>query len=122
MLSGGAIAWRSKTQSITAASSTEAKFIVAVSAAKVAKYLRAILRQLGFPQKDPTNLFEDNESTIKMANADRPTKCSRHIDIQYFAIQDWKKSGQILLNKIKGIINPSDSLTNGSYTITMLEA
>jgi hypothetical protein len=66
MLSGGAIAWRSKTQSITGTSSTEAKFVAVVSAAKVAKYLQAILRQLGFPQKDPPNLFEDNEPTIKM--------------------------------------------------------
>jgi hypothetical protein len=66
MLSGGAIAYRSKTQSITATSSMEAEFITAVSAAKVAKYLCAILRQLGFPQTDPTDLFDDNKSTIKM--------------------------------------------------------
>ncbi len=113
MLSGGVIAYRSKTQSITATSSTEAEFIAAVSAAKVAKYLRAILRELGFSQDAPTNLYEDNASAIKMVNADRPTERSRHIDIQYFAIQDWKKSGQIILTKIKGIINPSDSLTKG---------
>jgi hypothetical protein len=48
---------------------------------------------------------------LKWFNADRPTERSCHIESQYFAIQDWKKSGQILLNKIKGIINPSNSLT-----------
>jgi hypothetical protein len=36
-------------------SSTEAKFITAVAAAKVAKYLRAILAQLGFLQNGPTH-------------------------------------------------------------------
>ena len=113
MLSGGVIAYRSKTQSITATSSTEAEFIAAVSAAKVAKYLRTILRELGFSQDAPTNLYVDNASAIKMVHADRPTERSRHIDIQYFAIQDWKKSGQIILTPIKGIINPSDSLTKG---------
>jgi hypothetical protein len=111
MLSGGPIAYRSKTQTITATSSTEAEFIAAVSSAKVAKYLRSILAQLGFPQLGPTPLHEDNDSTIKMVNADKPTERSRHIDIQYFAIQDWRKAGDIFLTHLCGIMNPSDALT-----------
>jgi hypothetical protein len=43
MLAGGVVAYRCKTQSITATSSTEAKFLAAVSAGKVTKYLRSIL-------------------------------------------------------------------------------
>jgi hypothetical protein len=113
MLSGGAVAYRSKTQTITATSSTEAEFIAAVSSAKVAKYLRSILAQLGFAQTAPTILHEDNESTIKMVNADKPTERSRHIDIQYFAIQDWRKAGQVFLTHLRGILNPSDALTKG---------
>jgi hypothetical protein len=46
-----------------------------------------------------------------MTNADRPTKRSRHINIQYFALQDWKKAGHLYLTKIPGIVNPSDCLT-----------
>jgi hypothetical protein len=111
LLAGGVVAYRSKTQSITATSSTEAEFLAAVSSGKVAKYLRSILAQLGFAQTTPTPICEDNESAIKMVNADRPTERSRHIDIQYFAIQDWKKAGHLLLSKIPGIINPSDCLT-----------
>jgi hypothetical protein len=110
MLSGGAIAYRS---TITATSSTEAEFIAAVSSAKVAKYLCSVLAQLGFAQLAPTLIHEDNESTIKMVNAVKPTERSRHIDIQYFAIQDWRKAGQILLTHLPGIINPSDALTKG---------
>jgi hypothetical protein len=111
MLAGGAIAYRSKTQTITATSSTEAEFIAAVSSAKVAKYLRSILAQLGFAQTSPTPIHEDNESTIKMVNADKPTERSCHIDIKYFAIQDWRKAGHIRLTHLRGIINPSDALT-----------
>ena len=44
---GGAIVYRSKTQSITALSSTEAEFLVAVSCAKIAPYLQSILEELG---------------------------------------------------------------------------
>jgi hypothetical protein len=112
MLSGGPVAYRSKTQTITATSSTEDEFIAAVSSAKVVKYLRSILAQLGFPQlAPPTPLHEDNDSTIKMVNADKPTERSCHIDIQYFAIQDWRKAGDIFLNHLRGIMNPSDALT-----------
>jgi hypothetical protein len=111
MLAGGIVAYRSKTQTITATSSTEAEFIAAVSAAKVAKYLRSILSQLGFPQKSATPLYEDNESAIKMINAGKPTERSRHIDIQYFAIQDWRQAGDIILKSIPGIINPADDFT-----------
>jgi hypothetical protein len=111
LLAGGVIPYRSKTQSITATSSAEAKFLAAVSTGKVTCYLCSIIHQLGFTQKGPTPTGEDNESTIKMVNADRPTKRSCHIDIQYFAIQHWKKAGHLMLTKIPGIINPSDALT-----------
>jgi hypothetical protein len=53
MLAGGVIAYRSKTQPITATSSTEAEFIAAVSAGKVARYLRSILDKTGLPPRRP---------------------------------------------------------------------
>ena len=88
LLSGGAVSYRCKTQSITATSSTEAEFLAAVTAAKHARYLRAIMKQLGFPPSEPTPLHCDNQSAINMINARVPTERSRHIDIQHFAIQD----------------------------------
>ena len=88
ILSGAAIAYKSKTQTITATSFTEAEFIAAVAAAKTAKYLRSVLADLGFPMSGPTRLYEDNMAAIQMVNAKRPTERSRHIDISYFAIQD----------------------------------
>ena len=46
-----------------------------------------------------------------MVNSNRPTERSRHIDIAWFAIQDWRASGDIVLKHIKGTLNPSDDLT-----------
>ena len=43
MMAGGAFAYRSKTQTVTALSSTEAEFFAAVSAAKVILFLRSVL-------------------------------------------------------------------------------
>jgi hypothetical protein len=111
ILSNAVIAYRSKTQSVTATSSTEAEFIAAVLAAKMARYLRSVLTELNFPPEGPTLIYEDNLSAIQIINARQPTDRSRHIDIQYFAIQDWKENGDILLAHIPGIINPADDLT-----------
>jgi hypothetical protein len=111
LLNGGAVSYRTKTQSITATSSTEAEFLAAVLAAKHAKYLRAVLYELGFAQQGPTPIYEDNMSAIKMINARVPTDRSRHIDIQHFAIQDWKEQGHIVMHHIPGVINPADDLT-----------
>jgi len=50
-------------------------------------------------------------SAIQMINAKIPTDRSHHIDIQHFAIQEWKASGSLSMIHIPGIINPSDDLT-----------
>ena len=84
MFCGGPLAYKSKIQSTVSTSSTEAEFLAAVHAAKIAKYLRSILSELGYPQIGPTTLFEDNAAAILMVHANRPTPRARHIDIQHF--------------------------------------
>ena len=108
---GGAIVYRSKTQSIIALSSTEAEFLAVVSCAKIALYLRSILDELGFRCTEPTKIYEDNALTIMIVNLKIPTERARHIYVQYFAIQDWKEWGCIQLIHISGVINPADDLT-----------
>jgi hypothetical protein len=110
-LAGACITFKSKMQATVSTSSTEAELIAAVYAAKMAKYFRSILKELGHEQKGPTILYEDNESAIKIVNAGRPTERARHIDIAHFAIQEWKKNGDIMLSHIPGIINSSDTMT-----------
>ena len=107
-LAGGAVAYKSRRQPSVATSLTEAEFIAAVSAAKVAKYLCSVLHKLGFTQLRPTPLYVDNQAAIAMVNERRPTACSRHINIQHFAIQEWLAAGDIIMRHILGIINPSD--------------
>ena len=91
--------------------STKAEFLAAVTAAKHAKYLRAVLLELGYPQDGPTPLYEDNMSAINMINNRVPTERSRHIDIQHFAIQDWAEAKDIVLRHIPGILSIPDGLT-----------
>lgn len=117
---GTVIAYRCKLQSTVATSSTEAEFIAAVLAAKVAKYLRSILLDLGFPPDGPTTLFEDNRAAIHMANHGRPTERSRHIDIQHFALLEWCAKGEVRLDSIPTSIQPADALTKACGSILHL--
>ena len=65
--SGGAVVYPSKTQSWTALSSTKAKCIAAVTAAKTAKYIRLVLCKLGCAQTDLMPIYED-KPTIDIAS------------------------------------------------------
>ena len=49
-----------KKQTITADSSTVAEFIAAHLATKEIMWARSMLAELGYPQLDPTILYEDN--------------------------------------------------------------
>ena len=72
-MASGAIAWRSKTQTITAQNVSEAELIAGNAAGKVVKYIRMVLTDLGFPPAGPSPIWEDNESVLKIVNHDRPT-------------------------------------------------
>jgi hypothetical protein len=111
MICGGPLVNKSKIQPTVSTSSTEAEFLAAVHAAKIAKYLRSILSELGYAQLRPTTLFEDNAAAILMVNASRPTPRARHIDIQHFALQELKAANEIVLSHIPGVVNSADSLT-----------
>jgi len=68
------------------------------------------MTDLGFPPKGPTTMFCNNQSAINMINDCVPTERSHHIDIQHFAIQDWKESEAIVMEFISGVVNPSHDL------------
>jgi hypothetical protein len=115
---GAAVAYKSKLQTTVATSSTESEFYAAVHAAKIAKYLRSVLDELGFPCSGPTPLYEDNQAAIAMVNESRPTPRVRHLDIQHFAIQEWRARGIIQLFHIPGVINSADQQTKPlSFTL-----
>jgi hypothetical protein len=61
-------------------------------------------------ETEPTLLYIDNRAAMHMINDNKPTPCSRHIDI-HFAIQEWRDEGILKVVHIPGIINPHDAAT-----------
>ena len=66
---------------------------------------------LGTTQLTATSLWVDNESAKKMANNGKPSGRSRHIDIQYYAVQEWVKRKIVVIRRVCTKENVSDALT-----------
>eukprot|EP00961_Rhodomonas_salina_P023879 320966-Rhodomonas_salina.1 len=60
MLNGAAVSWQSTSQQVTALSTAEAEYYAASIAGTDITYMSRIMYDLGFPQQDPTVLWEDN--------------------------------------------------------------
>ena len=84
-LAGGTILYKTRYQDTIALSSTEAEFTAAAEAGKYILYVRSILDELGIEQHLATTLYEDNQGAPLMANAQQPTKRTRHMDIKTLA-------------------------------------
>eukprot|EP00957_Ditylum_brightwellii_P041891 3172860-Ditylum_brightwellii.AAC.1 len=68
---GAAIAYSTKWHQTVFTSSIEAEFIQETYAAKIAKYIHAILKELKMEQDGPMMIYEDNATVIMMANASK---------------------------------------------------
>jgi hypothetical protein len=120
-----AIFAKTRIQRTTALSSTEAKIIAGCDAGEDIKYFRTLFGDLQFPITQPTLVAEDNAGTILVANHRRPSGRTHHLDIQYFATQEWVQCGIMRFYKTDGTANPSDAMSRsciGSCTITISTA
>ena len=72
------------------------------------------MKQLHFEQTEPTPVYIDNLSALKIINDNTtPTERTRHMDIRFFALQDWREDGDIKMIHIKDTLNIADDLTKG---------
>ena len=110
-LAGGCILYKTRYQDTIAMSSTAAEFTAAAEAGKFIIYVRSILEEIGMEQEHATTLYEDNRGALLMANAQQPTKRTRHMDIKTFALHDWCERDLIILGKINTSHNWADMLT-----------
>ena len=113
MVAGGVVYYKSKLQTLVTVSSTEAELVSCVHAGKVAKYLRTVLTELGYPPPGPTEIHCDNEAVINISTHTRPTARTRHVDISFMALSEWcaDPNPDLRLVYVNTKINSSDALT-----------
>lgn len=112
MLNGAAISWKSKRQSVVALSTAEAEFIAASSMVQEVIYARRLLEKLGFPQTDPTLIYEDNSTCIKWAGgAVGGSDRAKHIDLREHFVHEAQEKRVLQLEPVDSVDNVADLLT-----------
>lgn len=112
-ISGGAISWSSKKQTSVALSTMEAEFIALGHGTKDALWLRSLLTDLGFPQKNPTSILCDNQAAIAFAHDHQFHARSKHIDIQCLFVRDHITKKDIKVTYVSTKDNCADIFTKG---------
>ena len=92
---GAAITWRSTKQDIVAQSSAEAEYIALAEAAKEALWIRKLQHEIFPTMKEPTIIYEDNQSAINLAQNPIHTNRSKHIAVRYHAVRDYVEKKMI---------------------------
>ena len=100
MLGGAAIHWRSTRQPTVSLSSSEAEYVAASELTRMIKVTRVFLAELGFAQRDPTPLYIDNQTAIRMAIEEGNEDRRKHINVKHHYIREQNEKGQIQPNWI----------------------
>lgn len=94
-LYGGTITWASRKQTCIALSSTEAEYVSLTEACQEAKWIHSLLQDLDMLCPQSTTIYEDNQSCLKLLDAEKLNPRTKHIDIKYHFTREIHKSGEI---------------------------
>jgi transposase InsO family protein len=82
------VSWSSKRHRCVTLSSMEAEYVEATRAAQEVVWCRRLLKDLGYEQKSPTVLWEDNKAAIAFSKNHTCHDRSKHIDIREHWLRD----------------------------------
>ena len=112
---------RSGKMKLVTLSSTEAEYVAAAEIATETIFLRNLLKDIGFPQRHPTVIYEDNKSCIQMIHGAGNHQRTKHINAKYHFTRQQVKKGTIRI-KYKNTLNMlADIFTKGSIPAKQFE-
>ncbi|KRT78250.1 hypothetical protein AMK59_6683 [Oryctes borbonicus] len=109
-LNNNTVAWKSKKQAIVALSSSESEYVALASCVAECLFLKQLLESMTNTKIDCINVYEDNQSSIKMAST-LETKRSKHIDVKYHFLRNFVSNGTIKLVYLPTTEQCADLLT-----------
>uniref|UniRef100_A0A2N9IQ13 Integrase catalytic domain-containing protein n=1 Tax=Fagus sylvatica TaxID=28930 RepID=A0A2N9IQ13_FAGSY len=105
------ISWKSKKQAVVSRSSAEAEYRAMAQGTCEILWLRSILNELGFTEKDSSQLFCDNKSAIMLASDSVLHERSKHIEVDIHFIREKIRSGIIVPSFVPSSDQTADVLT-----------
>lgn len=112
-LCGAPISWRSKKQTSVALSTAEAEYVALSCATQEVVWLRQLMSELRLEQSKPTLIYEDNQSTISLAQNAQFHGRMKHIDIRHHFVREKVNDGTIQLKHCSSNQMLADMLTKG---------
>ena len=95
VISGGAISWLSRKQSVVALSTTETEYVALCGATQEAVWLRRLLSNIQSTPTTATIINEDNQGTIAVARNPVSHARTKHIDIKFHYVREALHDGSI---------------------------
>ena len=108
---GGITSWRARRQPTVSLSTAEAEYMASADAAKQASWLRLLLADLGYPQLDPTLLYNDNMGAILLSQNPVHHDRSKHISLRHHYLREQVGDKSLSLQHIGSKDNQADLLT-----------
>lgn len=102
-------------------SSTEAELISLTNAVCFGTWLERLLKDLGCKLDNPTPYYEDNQSTIRVAEEERSLGRLKHMSVKHLFIRDRIQSGKITLNYIASAEQQADIMTKGLPKFSLIK-
>ena len=94
MMNRGPVSWRSKQQKIVATSTTcHAEYVAACEACRECVWIRELMNEIGFTLKKPTEIYEDNESTLFLSNNPVSSDRSKHFRLRWHYLRQCVRDG-----------------------------
>ena len=110
-LAGGIVSWQSRAQKSVALSLTESEYMALTDCAKQATWFRSLLKECGYPQTTPTQIYGDNMGSLFLAGHPAQERRTKHIDIRYHYIRQQVEEKVIDVFWVQGNENPADIFT-----------
>jgi hypothetical protein len=105
------ISWKSQRSEAVALSTPEAEYYAVGQGGREAKFLRMLLKSVGYEQEDPTPLACDNQSTLCISKNTGMSQRTKHIDLRHHWIREAIEEGDLALHYVPTERNPADIMT-----------
>ena len=98
----------------------EAEYAMLCFAGMQVEWLRALLASIGFPQAEPTIVFEDNQAAIGIAMAPSLPRKTRHIATKFHYTKSLAAKGVIAPTYIDTLLNHADMISKAKFPSSAL--
>lgn len=108
---GSTISWVSQTEKTVALHTTEAEYMALSLLVQEVVHLRQMLKELKVQQRNPSQIYVDNESAKKLAKNPQFHSRSKHIDVRHHFVRERIELKHIDVERVASTDNIADAFT-----------